>query len=114
MSTQTLFAPPAGAARSHAMHDGGAALAVEDAGRCATSVERNSSMTLLVCWSDPGRCRYTEQTWKIGYARAPGRCALSDAEIHVGDRVFRPWGRPAPMNAEAMILASEAPQHPPE
>ena len=58
---------------------------------------------LLVRWVDSGRCHYSEQRWRRGVARGNGSCALSGILIRRGEAVYRPNGRPAPVNHGAMI-----------
>ncbi|SEA94415.1 DUF3331 domain-containing protein [Paraburkholderia sartisoli] len=71
-------------------------------------VERVSAGSVVVCWCDATSCRYGDQVWKVGIAKRRGRCALSDAPISAGDAIYRPRpGRPRPVNAAAMMLASE-------
>ena len=72
------------------------------------SIEWQTDTTLLVSWSDATRGSYLDQTWRAGYARVRGVCALSGMSVERGDAVFRPFHRGAapPSNAFDMILAS--------
>ncbi len=74
-----------------------------------TVVEELSNSLFALCWRDPTLCNYEEQVWSPRLARASGRCALSGKHINRGDSVYRPRtrGRVMPLNADAMILASE-------
>ncbi|RZT39513.1 DUF3331 domain-containing protein [Cupriavidus agavae] len=72
-----------------------------------TVIERPSTALAVVSWRDATHCRYGEQIWAIGTAREPGICALTGLPIPRLATVYRPQRtRPAPLNAEAMILAS--------
>lgn len=70
-------------------------------------MERLSSSTISVSWSDPCCGHYTEQVWCHGLARACSRCALTGRAIRTGDRVFRPRAREirVPVDQPQMILA---------
>jgi hypothetical protein len=73
-------------------------------------IERPSSATALVYWSDPGTCHYGYQGWRATTATASGVCSLSGLPIRRGDQVYRPSQRdPKPQNAAAMILAAAMP-----
>jgi hypothetical protein len=73
-------------------------------------IERPSSATALVYWSDPGICHYGYQGWRATTSTAEGICSLSGMPIHRGDQVYRPSQRdPKPQNAAAMILATAMP-----
>ncbi|SAK54035.1 hypothetical protein AWB76_01904 [Caballeronia temeraria] len=75
-------------------------------------IERPSSATALVYWSDPGTCHYGYQGWRATTATAEGVCSLSGMPIHRGDQIYRPSQRdPKPQNASAMILAAAMPQN---
>jgi hypothetical protein len=75
-------------------------------------IERPSSATALVYWSDPGTCHYGYQGWRATTANAEGVCSLSGMPIHRGDQVYRPSQRdPKPQNASAMILAAAMPKN---
>jgi hypothetical protein len=74
-------------------------------------IERPSSATAIVYWSDPGTCHYGYQGWRVTTATSEGACALTGAPIRRGDSVYRPSQRdPKPQNASAMILAASMPQ----
>ncbi|CAE6735529.1 hypothetical protein R69658_02012 [Paraburkholderia aspalathi] len=71
-------------------------------------LDRLSTKVVVVYWCDATSCRYGDQLWRVGVSRRRGRCALSGAPIKAGDVVYRPrQGRPRPVNATAMMLASE-------
>jgi hypothetical protein len=76
-----------------------------------SSVERRSTSTIVVSWSDATRGRYLDQVWRAGYARAAGFCGLTGVPVRRGDVVFRPLlrGGVAPVNAFDMILAEHVP-----
>ncbi|MEA3130846.1 MAG: hypothetical protein QOF46_2641, partial [Paraburkholderia sp.] len=63
---------------------------------------------VVISWHDPTMCNYEEQIWSPALARHSGRCALSGSRISRGDTVYKPRtrGRIAPLNGDAMILAS--------
>ncbi|WP_321787799.1 DUF3331 domain-containing protein [Paraburkholderia sp. J94] len=70
-------------------------------------VERPTPMTASIIWMDPTSCRYGEQIWRCTKARRNGVCVLSGESIRRGDEIYRPFGRrPAPANAESMMLAA--------
>ncbi|MEM5384027.1 DUF3331 domain-containing protein [Paraburkholderia phymatum] len=71
-------------------------------------IERLSSVTLSVCWSDATSGYFGEQVWRMGFARVQSFCALSGMPIRIGDSVFRPrvCETRAPANSHRMILAS--------
>ena len=71
-------------------------------------VEKLSSTTISVRWSDPCMGRYESQIWGIGSAHSDAVCALSGKAIHRGDPIFRPRVSRtyAPVNRHRMILAS--------
>ena len=71
-------------------------------------VERLSSATLSICWSDATSGYFGEQVWRAGVAHVQSFCALSGIPIRIGDSVFRPWVSEirAPANSHRMILAS--------
>ncbi|MFM0075973.1 DUF3331 domain-containing protein [Paraburkholderia sediminicola] len=71
-------------------------------------VERLSSCTISVSWSDPCSGRCTEQIWCGGFAHVPTVCALTGRTINRGDQVFRPRTREVrvPPNRHQMILAA--------
>ncbi|MFM0071671.1 DUF3331 domain-containing protein [Paraburkholderia sediminicola] len=71
-------------------------------------LDRVSTKVVVVYWCDATSCRYGDQLWRVGVSRRRGRCALSGAPIKAGDVVYRPrQGRPRPVNAAAVMLASE-------
>ncbi len=71
-------------------------------------IERLSSVTLSICWSDSTTGYFGEQVWRMGLAHGRSFCALSGMPIKIGDSVFRPWVSVtrAPANSHRMILAS--------
>ncbi|MFP3556161.1 DUF3331 domain-containing protein [Paraburkholderia sp. SIMBA_049] len=71
-------------------------------------VERLSSVTLSICWSDATSGYFGEQVWRMGLAHVHSVCALSGLPIRIGDSVFRPWvcETRTPANGHRMILAS--------
>ena len=74
-------------------------------------IERPSSATAIVYWSDAATCHYGYQGWRVTTASSDGACALTGEPIHRGDSVYRPSQRdPKPQNASAMILAASMPQ----
>jgi hypothetical protein len=78
------------------------------------SIEWQTDTTVLVSWSDATRGSYLDQTWRAGYARVRGVCAVSGMSVKRGDVVFRPYYRGAapPSNALDMILASVLARYP--
>jgi hypothetical protein len=71
-----------------------------------TVLDRPTSLTAIIAWRDPTECRYGEQRWRGGVARAKGTCALTGRIIKRGDAIYRPQRRvPPPANTGAMILA---------
>jgi hypothetical protein len=76
--------------------------------RVVSLLERTSSSTVTIAWRDSTSCSYGAQIWMVAKAKVSGVCALSGAQIKRGDRIFHPrHSKPAPVNATAMILASE-------
>jgi len=71
-------------------------------------VEKLSSTTISVCWSDPCLGHYANQIWGMGSARGDAICVLSGKRIRRGDPIFRPraYGSQLPINRDRMILAS--------
>lgn len=70
-------------------------------------IDRPSSTTATVSWSDPTSGYYGDQVWRSGVARGEGLCAVSAQRIRRGDAVYKPRvSRLAPANADAMILSS--------
>lgn len=76
--------------------------------RCALVrlIDRPTATTAIVAWSDPTSCFYGDQKWCAGIARHQGICAISGRPIRRGDKIFKPYHRPVPANAMAMILAA--------
>lgn len=73
-----------------------------------TVLEQLPESLVALAWHDPTLCNYEEQIWSPMQARRAGRCALSGLRISRGDAVYTPRtrGKPAPLNEDAMILAS--------
>lgn len=71
-------------------------------------LERLSTRTLSIFWSDPQSGHYAEQTWRLGLARTNGICVLSGRPISAGEEVFRPRCSVTyiPANSKHMILSS--------
>ncbi|MEA3082310.1 MAG: hypothetical protein QOC89_7 [Paraburkholderia sp.] len=71
-------------------------------------LEYLANRLVVVSWHDPTLCNYEEQVWSPALARHSGQCALSGSRISRGDTVYKPRtrGRIAPLNGDAMILAS--------
>ncbi|MBP0595046.1 DUF3331 domain-containing protein [Paraburkholderia sp. LEh10] len=70
-------------------------------------VDRPSSLTVSVCWSDPRYGRHDEQTWRLGRARFESFCLLTGGAIQHGDQIFRPRAtRGGHAESDRMILAS--------
>lgn len=74
-------------------------------------IERQTTYTILVSWSDPTLGSYVDQTWRAGVARTDGVCGLTGKPVRRGDPVFRPLPREvAPLkNPFDMILADTVP-----
>jgi Domain of unknown function (DUF3331) len=73
-------------------------------------IDRPSSVTAIVYWSDAATCHYGYQGWRVATAEKDGYCALSGEPVHRGDLVYRPAQRdPKPRNVDAMILAAAMP-----
>lgn len=70
------------------------------------SILEHNGRELWVRWVEPGRCHYGEQRWVLCTAKRSGSCALSGLPVKRGDTIFRPNGRPVPLNGDAMILPS--------
>jgi hypothetical protein len=84
---------------------------INDAGDVHVSLlERVTTRTMTVRWSDPQSGSYGEQLWRRSRSRCRSCCALSGLPIHPGDTVFRPacHGERVPFNRSRMILASQA------
>lgn len=75
--------------------------------RIVNVLDRLSERTVAVSWRDSTSCHYNDQIWRVGIAREPGRCAMTGEWIQPGEAIYRPIPTlPAPVNAQAMILAS--------
>lgn len=73
-------------------------------------IDRPSSVTAIVYWSDAATCHYGYQGWRMATAEKDGYCALTGKPVRRGDLVYRPAQRePKPRNVDAMILASAMP-----
>ncbi|TCG04444.1 hypothetical protein BZM27_40840 [Paraburkholderia steynii] len=78
--------------------------------QCSSAVrvrllDRPSSTTAILSWSDPTSCRYAYQCWRVSRAESTGICVLSGAAIAKGDEVYKPrLSGTRPRNANAMIL----------
>jgi hypothetical protein len=73
-------------------------------------IDRPSSVTAIVYWSDAATCHYGYQGWRVATAERDGHCALTGEPVHRGDLVYRPAQRePKPRNVDAMILAIAMP-----
>ncbi len=81
---------------------------------CATVkvIERPSTSSAIVEWRDPTHCSYGDQTWRLSRAQRDGVCAMSGKPISRNSLVYRPFGRPMPCNADAMIRADELEREP--
>jgi hypothetical protein len=70
-------------------------------------IDRPSSVTAIVQWSDAATCHYGYQGWRVVTAEKDGQCSLSGKSVRRGDLVYRPAQRePRPRNVDAMILAT--------
>jgi hypothetical protein len=69
-------------------------------------IERPTSTTAVIYWSDATRCCYCDQTWRTARARKQGVCAMSGQPIAPGDFIYVPRRRSAVCNGHAMILAT--------
>lgn len=68
-------------------------------------IDRPTQSTATVVWRDSMHCSYGDQIWHASRARSAGVCAMSGRAIRPGDAIYKPRPcRPAPLNAEAMIL----------
>jgi hypothetical protein len=75
--------------------------------RIVNVLDRLSERTVAVSWRDSTSCHYNDQIWRVGIARQPGCCAITGMHIEPGDAIYRPIPTvPAPLNAQAMILAT--------
>jgi hypothetical protein len=112
MQTIGLLSATAGGSKGYGsgLNDGKGAHHVDATtlrGIAVSLIDRPSSSTATISWRDSTRCCYGDQIWHSSRARTPGVCALSGRPIRPGDAVYRPrLGRPAPRNADAMILTS--------
>lgn len=70
--------------------EGAPAVDVEPRPTHISVVERLSSETVSVCWSDARFGRYSEQIWRLGRARSDSFCLLTGRQIRYGDKIFRP------------------------
>ncbi|BEU27474.1 DUF3331 domain-containing protein [Paraburkholderia sp. 22B1P] len=73
-----------------------------------TVLERLTTKTVVVRWSDARTGHYGDQIWRIGLARIVAFCALTGSPIYPGDAIYRPLKRSQsiPRNWDRMILAS--------
>ncbi|WP_080430371.1 DUF3331 domain-containing protein [Burkholderia ubonensis] len=69
-------------------------------------VDRASATAVTIAWRDSTHCSYGDQAWHATRARTSGVCAISGRPVRIGDAFYQPRGRPRPLNAGAMILAS--------
>jgi hypothetical protein len=78
------------------------------ANRPAVVVERPTSNTITVRWSDSRSGYYGEQLWRMTQSRTRGLCAATGLSIDPGDVVFKPYRHKldVPFNRDQMILAS--------
>ena len=68
-------------------------------------IERPTNSTIVVHWTDPGKCLYGYQLWHRARARRNGYCALSGEPVRKHDEVYRPWwSRSEPQNSREVIL----------
>jgi hypothetical protein len=74
---------------------------------CVHIVERLSSKTMSVCWSDPRLGHFDEQIWRLGRAHSDSVCLVTGKQIQHGDWIFRPrYARGAASGGDdRMILA---------
>ncbi|WP_229518108.1 DUF3331 domain-containing protein [Paraburkholderia terrae] len=77
-----------------------------------TILEKLSTKTVSVCWSDSRTGHYADQVWRLGIARISAHCVLTGKQILRGDPVFRPRASEtySPGNKERMMLASAVPE----
>ncbi|WP_420992133.1 DUF3331 domain-containing protein [Cupriavidus sp. 30B13] len=76
-------------------------------GALISVIDRPGPGTATLAWRDATHCRYGDQEWCAGTARAAGVCAMSGQAIAAGDAIYKPRAcRPRPRNADAMILAT--------
>lgn len=68
-------------------------------------IERPTNSTLVVHWTDPGKCLYGYQIWRRTRATRRGYCALSGKPVRKHDVIFRPsWMKSEPQNSGEVIL----------
>jgi hypothetical protein len=112
IQTIGLLSVPAGGSkdRCSGLNEGNGARHADGTAPHAVAVnliDRPSSSTATISWRDSTRCCYGDQIWRSTQARTRGVCALSGRPIRPGDAVYKPrLCRPAPRNADAMILTS--------
>jgi hypothetical protein len=112
MQTIGLLSVPASGSkdRGSGLNEGTRARHVDDTAlHCVTVslLDRPTSSTATISWRDSTRCCYGDQVWCASRARTEGVCAMSGRPIRRGDAVYKPRPyRPAPRNADAMILTS--------
>lgn len=58
-------------------------------------LEKLNERRLLLSWSEPGRCNYTEQLWSLRKMTQTVNCALSGMLIERGEQAYAPLGAPA-------------------
>jgi hypothetical protein len=75
-------------------------------GASVTLIDRPTPSTATIAWRDSTRGCFGDQVWRMARARAAGYCAMSGQAIRPGDAVYKPNPRPAPVNGDAMILAT--------
>ncbi|KVQ97604.1 hypothetical protein WK09_06060 [Burkholderia ubonensis] len=70
-------------------------------------LERPTSDTVMISWSDACTGHYGYQKWRLLTTRRRGFCALSGRPIEIGDSVYSPQLQGStPSNAAAMVLAT--------
>ncbi|WP_429258173.1 DUF3331 domain-containing protein [Paraburkholderia sp. GAS334] len=68
-------------------------------------IERPTNSTLVVHWTEPGKCLYGYQIWRRTRAEWNGYCALSGKLVRKHDVIFRPsWMKSEPQNSGEVIL----------
>jgi hypothetical protein len=70
-------------------------------------LERTSACSAIISWHDSTRCNYGFQAWRRIVSTRTGVCAVSGTRIRLGDSIYKPDMKSAPLNASAMILATE-------
>lgn len=58
-------------------------------------LEKLNEKRLLLSWSEPGRCNYTEQLWSRRKMTQAATCALTGRLIERGEQAYAPLGAPA-------------------